>query len=86
MLFNVVQLEILLHYRYVSEDFPRESTPAIEDAFKRLLNLRLIEHYAPDGKTPKYIITNKGQVHVEALCTLPLPEQEWVSPLKKGMM
>ncbi len=76
-------LEILLHYHYRSNDYEVKSDTAMK-GIETLLNLKLIEPYAPPSRPEaSYIITDRGQAHVDGLCTLPLPEQKWISPIIK---
>lgn len=74
-----IHLRILLHYYTTPGDFPEQS-PAVAEARERLTEDGLLEKTGPDEDTWRQI-TEKGKAHVEALCRLPLPEQQWVTPV-----
>ena len=84
-----IQIEILIHYNYSPEDYRDGdfSAPAVCECIALFLLLNLLEDNQPPrdvNDNSKYRITDRGQAHVEALCSVPLPVNTWVSPIKEG--
>lgn len=75
---SCLQLRILLHYYSLVEDFPEQSF-AVDEAIHRLQVSLLLAPCAPSS-TPRFTITERGRVHVDALRALALPVKQWVSP------
>lgn len=75
---NAVTLQILISYYYL-EIYKGDSewSKAELDGHIKLEDLKLLER-----NDNEYIITERGQCHVEALLNAPLPEQSWVSPVR----
>jgi len=73
-----VALEVLLHYFYRGEPLKTENE-AQERALDYLLHAKLLDLVASDEGSC-YTISERGKVHVEGLCAMPLPEQKWVHP------
>lgn len=78
-----LQINLLLHYYAIAAPFDpqRDDAPAVRTQLTELLMLGLID---PDAGSPSlYRVTDKGRAHVEALCSLPLPECKWTTPPRK---
>lgn len=77
-----LQIEILLHYYAISEDY-REgdfSAPAVRDAIDEFRHeLNLLELDASDGER-EYKLTRRGEFYIESLLKIPLPVSEWKIP------
>ncbi len=69
-------IEVLLHYHVSPDPHPRIEAPAVADGIRRLKQLGLLEDRRRDNV---YTTTDKGRVHIEQLCTMPLPVFKWVN-------
>jgi len=68
------EINVLLHYHCSPTVHPLAKVPAIINATSNLVHWGLLANIEPP-----YTTTSKGVAHVKQLCTLPLPEQVWVS-------
>jgi len=71
-------IEVLLHCHCTNEVHPRIDAPAVIDALAFLYERELI--IMPNRDSQIYRTTKKGAFHVQALCNLPLPVSQWVTP------
>ncbi len=79
-----VQMEYLLHCFYLPEPFPRTSK-SFQDAHALLLKERLIErneNYSTKAKGNVFMTTDRGEMMVRALesVPLPVPAKGWTMP------
>lgn len=91
MSISPINLQVLLHYLYMNEDYPirkdlMEWTPAVKDSIRKFIRQGLLKEtksIKPE-LLPLYEMTDKGKVYInaimEAVDTVPLPIQGWVIP------
>ena len=82
LLYSPSNIEVLLHCHYSPEIHPRHDAPAVMDGINMLLENELIT-YSPSTKGA-FVTTEKGKFHVNALCNLPFPVSNWVTPDHAG--
>jgi hypothetical protein len=76
-----LKIEILLHYYCLSGDYDIErlGAPAQSSAVAEFIELGLLRHSERPGQ--KYEgVSGALKPYVEALCAVPLPQQQWVIP------
>ncbi len=81
-----LHIRMLLHYHSIGEPYAKHDpnhadSPAVWEYRGDLLRDGLIEANACSGSG--WGATPKGRAHVEALCSLPLPECRWVTPTRE---
>lgn len=74
------EIEILIHCHVSPVKHPRGDAPAVREALLFLEADGLIEKIE-DGDGVQFRTTSRGKAHVASLCSLPLPELQWVDPL-----
>jgi hypothetical protein len=82
------ELEILLFYYYSAADYRNgDYPPATKLAIERFLEAGLLTHQGfcierfDDGNLrSRWSVTEKGRAYVEAILSMPFPEQIWVVP------
>lgn len=78
-----LDLEVILHYHYSQEDFPRlvagDAAPAVIEAVSRHEGVGLLELNPTQSvaQPSVYRITAMGRAFVQALCNTPLPVRCW---------
>lgn len=80
--FTAGALTILLWYYWTTEPYPHSDSLSYNDAVTQLVALQLVTHVPGASDGLQIQLTDRGRVHVQALCRAPLPEQQWVSPLE----
>ena len=79
-------LKILLHYGYSPSDYRDGNfdAPAVRQAIDYFRNevgmIEVTPRFGPVHSEAAYRLTERGQVFVDALCVLPLPEPFWRIP------
>jgi len=73
---KAVELDVLVRCYYQAG--VRLSSPAEQRIAKKLRELDLIEDNGEKGKLLEHTTTERGSVHIQALCAVPLPEKKWV--------
>lgn len=71
------QMEMLLHYYYSPEPFPRADTSAGVDALEYFRAENLIKEMPEEGEIR---LSDRGLAYVEFLRSLPLPVANWTIP------
>lgn len=78
-----LEIEILLHYYCIGGEYRDgdHSAPAVRDALDSFVEVDgLLTRITESDLTIRHEITARGRAHVEALKSLPLPIQIWVTP------
>lgn len=75
-----LELEILLHYRYSPLDYRNDdfSSPSVRSAIDRFVKqdqLLVADENIMCERT--YMLSSRGVVFINKLCTTPLPTQSW---------
>lgn len=82
---SVLHLSILMHYYARCDDWDC-ITPTHSEYRVHLISLGLLGTNPLEGKNePQFMVTEKGRVHVEALCKARMPQQRWVSTLQEAL-
>ena len=77
-----IEIEILLHYHHSLENFPRQDAPAVKEAIAKFLKHGILLDKRREG-SPTYQVNRPAlDAYVKAVCSIPLPHQEWVIDLK----
>ena len=77
-----LEVEILLHYRCSGRDY-REGdfeAPAVREAIDYFRNRTGMLETECNGLGRNYQLTEKGRFYVDAICSIPLPEAQWIIP------
>lgn len=90
---NLVELDLLIHYGFKSEDHPQIAAKRVAESYReglqRLINLQLIRRcpVPPNSQLPQYQVTERGQIYLQMLQRMPLPTEQWAIPsgLKKHL-
>jgi hypothetical protein len=72
-----IQMQVLLHCYYACSTYT-DTSQSVYNAHQFLAKVGLI--HKPEGLA-YWQATKKGTVMVEALCSVPLPTQQWSVPL-----
>ena len=70
-------IEIVSHYCCSDAEFPRIDAPACQEAIENLVSDGLLEL---TGETPAYRATDGARMWLSALCDVPFPTRQWVTP------
>jgi hypothetical protein len=76
-----LEVQIMLHYRCIAEDFRDLNAPAIKDAIMNFLHHEMLAVGSP-WPNCTYSVTKKGHAYVEMVCALKVPVAvtEWHQP------
>ena len=86
---TLLELEILSHYRCRADDWRNgdHSAPICKETFHRFLEQGLLvpsniegERFSDDTIKARYTATDRCKAYLDAVCSVPLPEQKWVMP------
>lgn len=70
---------VLLWYYGMFEPYPVEIHPAAEEATRQLVGWDYLT-MSDDATCVRYVTTERGDVFVRALTTVPQPVRQWVVP------
>lgn len=77
-------IEIALHYYCRQDDFPRLTAPACREAVGRMIDAGLLEvDFGARVGDPVLCATDGLRAWVDAMRSVPMPEQHWVVPSVK---
>jgi hypothetical protein len=80
-MFTPLHIKLLLHYHTNPVPFSNSHSPAVRDFTDDLILYKLVEKLSePNQHGGCYVTTLMGNAYVRAICSVPLPEQRWVSP------
>jgi hypothetical protein len=76
-----LEVQIMLHYRCISEDFRDLDAPAIREAIDNFIDENMLTE-GSQWPNCRYSITEKGRAYVEMVCALKVPVAivEWRQP------
>lgn len=75
-----LEVEILIHYYCSALDFRDLGAPAIKSAINRFIALGLLKHNDGDEGSQYRPVREALEIYIEAICSVPLPERQWVIP------
>lgn len=86
-----LEIEIALWYYVRPGDYGKGpgsdnnfNAPAVQNALQRFVEAGLLKAHVPNDDLPqKFHNTDGLRVYVEALCSIPWPEQRWVLPAQE---
>lgn len=84
-----LEINIALWYRCRAGDYGKGNgddnynAPAVQSAFKGMVDAGLLA-LSPAGCEATYYATPALEVYVAALCSVPLPIQQWVIPKRSA--
>ena len=77
-----LMIEILIHCHTSPSVNPRFEAPAVQEAYQYFLDKGVIE---PTGKADIFKTSQRGRLHMEQLCSLPMPEKKTIWVDRFGM-
>jgi hypothetical protein len=70
-------LDVLIHYNGFAQPHPRFAAPAVQEAISFWVAQGFLE---PDGGSASlFRTTERGKVHIRALCALEGPKKYWLT-------
>lgn len=76
-------IDILLHYYCSNTEHERIEAPAVRESIQDFLREGILRQREPEERSlygATYTTTDRGQMLIRALCSVPYPEQRWVMP------